>query len=159
MNKNKIIAILAIIIAILGWKQFSSPDKPTPVPAEKYTNTSENRPKATKDFEHTLQQAYQSRQNNLQIEGQGIVIKTLPDDNKGSKHQRFIIKLNSGQTLLVAHNIDLAPKIKNLRKSDTIGFYGEYEWSEQGGVIHWTHHDPAKRHEDGWLSHNGQIYQ
>ncbi|MCG5357315.1 DUF3465 domain-containing protein, partial [Acinetobacter seifertii] len=24
---------------------------------------------------------------------------------------------------------------------------------------HWTHHDPQNRHENGWLKHNGRIYQ
>lgn len=113
----------------------------------------------TADFEHILQQAYQNHQGNLQIQGSGRVIKTLPDDNQGSRHQRFIVKLASGQTLLFAHNIDLAPKIRGLKKGDTITFNGEYEWSEQGGVIHWMHKDPNRRHADGWLEHNGQRYE
>jgi hypothetical protein len=62
-------------------------------------------------------------------------------DNQGSRHQRFILKLNSSQTLLIAYNIDLAPKIKNLKVGDHVNFYGEYEWNSKGGVIHWTHHD------------------
>uniref|UniRef100_UPI0013C431E1 DUF3465 domain-containing protein n=1 Tax=Vibrio cholerae TaxID=666 RepID=UPI0013C431E1 len=57
-----------------------------------------------------LQQAYQSQQSDLQVQGFGQVVKVLPDDNDGSRHQKFILKLNSGQTLLVAHNIDLAPR-------------------------------------------------
>ncbi|ELF1354412.1 DUF3465 domain-containing protein, partial [Vibrio cholerae] len=56
-----------------------------------------------------LQQAYQSQQSDIQVQGFGQVAKVLPDDNDGSRHQKFILKLNSGQTLLVAHNIDLAP--------------------------------------------------
>ncbi|EKF9481643.1 DUF3465 domain-containing protein, partial [Vibrio cholerae] len=62
-----------------------------------------------------LQQAYQSQQSDLQVQGFGQVVKVLPDDNDGSRHQKFILKLNSGQTLLVAHNIDLASRIPNLK--------------------------------------------
>ena len=87
------------------------------------------------------------------------MIKVLPDDNKGSRHQRFILKLDSGQTLLIAHNIDLANKISPLRRGDQVEFNGEYEWTAEGGVVHWTHHDPNGRHVDGWLRHNGQVYQ
>ncbi|HGP6262788.1 TPA: DUF3465 domain-containing protein, partial [Vibrio cholerae O1] len=105
-----------------------------------------------------LQQAYQSQQSDLQVQGFGQVVKVLPDDNDGSKHQKFILKLNSGQTLLVAHNIDLAPRIPNLKVGDSVEFYGEYEWNKKGGVLHWTHKDPQNRHAHGWLKHNGQVY-
>ncbi|EGQ8616876.1 DUF3465 domain-containing protein, partial [Vibrio cholerae] len=104
-----------------------------------------------------LQQAYQSQQSDLQVQGFGQVVKVLPDDNDGSKHQKFILKLNSGQTLLVAHNIDLAPRIPNLKVGDSVEFYGEYEWNKKGGVLHWTHKDPQNRHAHGWLKHNGQV--
>ncbi|EKF9828471.1 DUF3465 domain-containing protein [Vibrio cholerae] len=106
-----------------------------------------------------LQQAYQSQQSDLQVQGFGQVVKVLPDDNDGSKHQKFILKLNSGQTLLVAHNIDLAPRIPNLKVGDSVEFYGEYEWNKKGGVLHWTHKDPQNRHAHGWLKHNGQLYE
>ncbi|WP_423839510.1 DUF3465 domain-containing protein [Vibrio cholerae] len=82
-----------------------------------------------------LQQAYKSQQSDLQVQGFGKVVKVLPDDNDGSKHQKFILKLNSGQTLLVAHNIDLAPRIPNLQVGDSVEFYGEYEWNKKGGVL------------------------
>lgn len=106
-----------------------------------------------------LQQAYEARQSNLQVQGDGQVIRILPDDNEGSRHQRFILRLGSSQTLLVAHNIDLAPRINSLAVGDTVEFFGEYEWNSQGGVMHWTHHDPNGRHVDGWLKHRGQIYR
>jgi len=107
----------------------------------------------------TLQTAYKNRQSGLQVEGKGTVIRLLSDDRDGSKHQRFIIKMNSGQTLLVAHNIDLSPRISGIRVGDTIEFYGEYEWNSKGGVIHWTHHDPNGVHIGGWLKSKGNTYQ
>jgi hypothetical protein len=103
--------------------------------------------------------AYASETSDLQVSSSGTVVKLLPDDNEGSRHQRFILKLSNNQTVLVAHNIDLAPKITSLRRGDIVEFNGEYEWNSKGGVIHWTHHDPAGQHQDGWLKHNGSIYE
>jgi hypothetical protein len=88
-----------------------------------------------------------------------MVIRILADDNDGSRHQRFILEMPSGQTVLIAHNIDLAPRVSSLSTGDTVAFYGEYESNSQGGVIHWTHHDPQGRHLAGWLEHNGRRYQ
>ncbi|MAY43141.1 MULTISPECIES: DUF3465 domain-containing protein [unclassified Neptuniibacter] len=106
-----------------------------------------------------IQSAYQNRRSNVQLKGNGTVIKILRDDNEGSRHQKFILRLSSGQTLLIAHNIDLAPRINSISDGDSVQFYGEYEWNDKGGVIHWTHHDPSGRHVGGWLKHNGRTYQ
>lgn len=106
-----------------------------------------------------IARAFSSHESNVQISGQGVVKKLLPDDNRGSRHQKFLLKLSSGHMLLVAHNIDLAPKINNLREGDAVQFYGEYEWNEKGGILHWTHRDPRGSHVDGWLQHQGQKYQ
>jgi hypothetical protein len=115
--------------------------------------------RASGSADAVLAAAFRDRQGDLQIEGAGTVVHVLPDDNKGSRHQRFLMDLDSGQTLLVAHNIDLAPRIEDLRKGDSVRFYGEYEWNDKGGVIHWTHHDPRGRHPDGWLEHKGRRYE
>ncbi len=103
--------------------------------------------------------AVENWRSGQQVRGEGVVSRVLSDDNEGSRHQRFILRLESGRTLLIAHNIDLAPRIGGLRVGDTVSFYGQYEWNEQGGVIHWTHHDPQGRHADGWLEHRGRRYQ
>lgn len=94
-----------------------------------------------------------------QVRGSGVVTRILPDDNDGSRHQRFILRIDSGRTLLIAHNIDLAPRIGSLREGDTVAFYGEYEPNDKGGVIHWTHRDPQGRHVGGWLEHKGRRYE
>jgi hypothetical protein len=106
-----------------------------------------------------LARAFRERRSNFQVTGAGTVVRLLADDNDGDRHQRFVLELESGQTLLVAHNIDLAPRIPNLVSGDRVSFFGEYEWNEQGGVIHWTHDDPAGRHVAGWLEHDGTRYQ
>ena len=113
----------------------------------------------SKNSDTVLQTAYKNRENNLQVKGTGVVYRTLPDDLYGSRHQNFLIHTSTGQTILVAHNIDLSRKINSLRPGDTIEFYGEYEWSQKGGVIHWTHQDPGGRHIGGWLKHQGITYQ
>jgi hypothetical protein len=75
----------------------------------------------------SLKSAYENHQSNVQVKGSGTVIRILKDDDKGSRHQKFILKLSSGQTILIAHNIDLAPRINSISKGDVIQFYGEYE--------------------------------
>ena len=114
---------------------------------------------ATQSADTTLDQAIRARARNVRVEGEGTVIKVLPDDTEGSRHQQFILRLDSGETILIAHNIDLAPGIPSLHKGDTVAFKGEYEWNSQGGVVHWTHHDPSGRHQAGWLRHNGIVYR
>lgn len=111
------------------------------------------------DSSKVIEAAFNNRQSDVQVQGQGRVVRILPDDNEGSRHQRFILELDNDLALLIAHNIDLAPRISELNKGDTVSFYGEYEWNSKGGVIHWTHNDPNHRHIDGWLKHRGRTYQ
>lgn len=106
-----------------------------------------------------LAEAYREHAADLEVEGRGTVVRLLKDDEDGSRHQRFIIRLDSGQTLLVAHNIDLAPRIPRLQVGDAVAFHGEYEWGQEGGTIHWTHRDPAGEHVSGWLRHGGRTYE
>jgi len=47
-------------------------------------------------------------------------------------------------------------RLDGLEKYD---FFGEYEWNDKGGVIHWTHDDPEEIHVNGWIFNNNVIYQ
>lgn len=118
----------------------------------------ERRPATTGDAD-PIGRAFASGTSDVQVEGEGSVTRLLPDDLDGGRHQRFILRLASGQTLLVAHNIDIAPRIDGLKEGDSVRFKGEYVWNEKGGVIHWTHHDPKGRHVTGWVKHNGKTFK
>jgi Protein of unknown function (DUF3465) len=103
--------------------------------------------------------AFANRTSGVQVEGEGAVLRLLSDDLNEPRHQRFIVELASGQTLLVTHNIDIAPRIAELEVGDRVSFNGEYVWNEKGGVIHWTHHDPRGRHVPGWVKHKNRTYK
>lgn len=157
MNNRKLFRIISFLIALtLGYlgttyfgknNQPSQPNQGSVENASTYSNSS---------IPSTSTENFTDKSV---VEGKGAVIKILKDDNNGSRHQRFILRLDSGQTVLVAHNIDLAPRVEMLNEDDTIIFKGEYVSNDKGGVIHWTHRDPQGRHEDGWLKRNGKIYQ
>ena len=106
-----------------------------------------------------LRAALTEQKSGRQVTGEGTVTKLLADDNESDRHQRFILTLPSGQTLLVAHNIDVAPRVASLKPGDSVAFNGVYEWNAKGGLIHWTHRDPSGRHQAGWLKHGGRTYQ
>jgi hypothetical protein len=106
-----------------------------------------------------VQDAFIRQVGGVQVELTGRVIKLLPDDNEGARHQRFIVTIENGMTLLVAHNIDLAPRVDKVAVGDIVVLNGVYEWNAKGGVIHWTHHDPQGKHAAGWIRHAGKLYQ
>src|SRR3569832_535480 len=56
------------------------------------------------DGDSRIAAAYRDQISGLIVETSGVVARVLPDDNQGSRHQRFILRLRSGQTVLVSHN-------------------------------------------------------
>lgn len=92
------------------------------------------------------------------IEVTGFVKRLLSDDNDGSRHQRFILDIGSGGTLLIAHNIDLVQRVP-LGLGDRVRLRGMYEWNDLGGLVHWTHHDPLGVEDGGWIRYRARIYK
>jgi hypothetical protein len=154
-------ALMAFSIASI---LFASCDRGAPVPIDEPATVvvdigedSALSARATSDA--TLAQAFSSQATSLQVLVRGTVTKVLSDDVSGDKHQRFIVKLSNGQTLLVAHNIDIAPRVPNIKANTIVYAYGEYEWNAEGGVVHWTHRDPSGAHKAGWIQYFGETYQ
>jgi hypothetical protein len=103
--------------------------------------------------------AYAARRIDVPVTGAGRVTRVLGDDSLGDRHQRFILELRPGHSVLIAHNIDLAPRVEPLAVGDAVEFRGIYEWNDKGGIVHWTHHDPQGQHDPGWLKHRGRTYE
>lgn len=106
-----------------------------------------------------IAEAYGAHRNLPQVQGSGIVVKVLKDDTNGLQHQKFLLKVSDNITILIAHNIDLAPRVDDIHEGDTVGFKGEYIYTPKGGTVHWTHKDPRGNHAAGWLEHNGKKYE
>ena len=106
----------------------------------------------------TFAQALAEGRSDVPVSQSGTVTKVLADDNDGSRHQKFILRISNGQTLLFAHNIDIAPRVPDLAVGQVVAFKGIYEWNNQGGVVHWTHRDPSGSHATGWLWRDGNIW-
>ena len=106
-----------------------------------------------------IMRAFTNHARDVRVDGSGSVARVLRDDNQGARHQRFLVRLPTGQSVLIVHNIDIAPRVENLRVGDEIEFEGEYVWNDQGGLVHWTHHDPSGQHRPGWVKHAGHEYQ
>jgi hypothetical protein len=109
---------------------------------------------ATAAAEH----AFRDHRSGLMVTAEGVVDRILSDDTQGSHHQRFILRLASGQTLLVTHNVDLAPRVPGLVVGSPVTLHGQYEWNDKGGLVHWTHKDPKGTHEPGWIEFAGKRY-
>ena len=162
------LGVLALLLVArqMGWVPESGGEPATPsgIPAHGGAETTpETTPAATSArvpaSTGEIERLFADGRSDEMVEDEGRVIAVLPDDNHGSRHQRLIVELASGHTVLIAHNIDLAPRIRDVRKGDRLRFRGEFEWNDRGGVIHWTHHDPAGRHPGGWLRHDGETYE
>ncbi len=106
----------------------------------------------------TPQVAFNEKRDGAWVVGTGTVERILRDDTKAPRHQRFVVEIVPGQTMLVAHNIDFAPRVP-LKPGDTIAFRGEYVWNVQGGVLHWTHRDKRDKNAGGWIVWKGQNFR
>ena len=157
MKKILVVTVIGIVIGIAFYQwSFNNNNASASVNNSNVVTESNVTANSTHD---SAEVAYQNRRSNVQVNGTGTVIKLLNDENKGSRHQKFILRLGSGQTILIAHNSDLALRIHSISQGDQVDFYGEYEWNDRGGVVHWTHRDPNGYHFGGWLKHQGRTYQ
>ncbi len=168
MNRQTRRLLAAILVLGLGWLAqqagfdlgaWRTSEAPAAArgaePARRLDGDSGSDRPARSDGSRRIEEAFARRESGFMVTLDARVVKNLRDDLDGSRHQRFLVELDSGRTLLVAHNIDLADRL-DLRENGRVRLRGQYEWNEKGGVIHWTHHDPEGRHPGGWIEAAGR---
>src|SRR5205814_4074603 len=101
----KRIQFAAVVVGALLWAGCGSPVQ----------SSGQNRGAAGDD--NQIGRAFKNRTSNVQVEGEGSVTRILADDLAGSRHQRFVVRLASGQTVLIAHNIDIALRVAGLQET------------------------------------------
>ncbi len=106
-------------------------------------------------------QAYREHLTHVWVEDSGTVTRFLREDTKRPRHERFVVRIDGADdlTVMIAHNIDLAPRVP-CKRGDAVSFRGEYIWSEQGGIVHWTHRDPqGGKNSGGWIRWRDFVYR
>jgi uncharacterized protein DUF3465 len=154
------IAALLVLLAVVSYAfGRSRAQRAEPVPNPAGQPVAPPAPPAPSSTDAAILAAIEGHRSRVWGVAAGTVERLLEDDRKGIPHQRFIIRIETGTTILVDYNLDLAPRITPLDVGDSVVVRGEYHWSGQGGRIHWVHRDPSGAPGGGWLRVRGRLYQ
>jgi hypothetical protein len=117
-------------------------------------------PAATAADNAAVKAAFERRAENVELTASGAIDRVLSDqDGPSGRHERFIVRLpDVGMTVLVEHNLSIAPRVP-VAVGEPIVVHGEYVWNAQGGLLHFTHHDPDRSHEGGYIMYGGRRYE
>lgn len=153
--------ILAGVAAVFGLKDRSSDQ--VNVKNNQSTVSSQQHVSArvdSKNENYQIIHAIESKQELDFVEVKNArVIKLLRADNRGARHQRWIMQLSSGHTITAVYNIDLSEKIP-LEVDATMDLAGQLVFGDKkhDPILHWIHADPQKRRRDGYVIYNGKTY-
>jgi hypothetical protein len=78
--------------------------------------------------------------------------------NTHAEHEAFEVRADDGHQVEIVDNVSLAPRVPVL-PGDRIRVQGVLvPEARRGPLVHWTHHDPAHRHLDGFIELRGRLY-
>jgi hypothetical protein len=141
-----IITVLALICVVVRTNNVLIP------------KTSAQAPALVNQGDQEVLNAQSAHMVNVPVTVSARILKILREDIEGTPHQKFLIILSNGSTVLIAHNIQMAPQVP-IQEGTFVTIHGDYIWNSKGGLIHWTHHSDAPKHGDGWIDYNGRRYQ
>ena len=93
------------------------------VTGNSYDGNNDDIPLSSDDI---ILQLYEQQDSGTWVSGSGTVTRLLADDTQGDAHQRFLLELANGHSLIIVHNIDIAPRLEGIAVGDTVRFHGEY---------------------------------
>ncbi len=155
------IVVLLAILAVTWWLENRKPGQSPsggPSATRDAPGNGSPRAEAPPQGDGALAQAIRAKRSGVWVEGEGMIVHLLPDDRIAPRHQLCLVELAGGHTIKISHNVDLAPNVR-WKKGREIEFRGRFEWTDKGGVVHWTHHDPQGRKPGGWLRYEGKTYR
>jgi hypothetical protein len=155
------IAVFCAVTALFGCADRPVPDPRTAEAARTGARSASGPADVRLTSPERIESAFENREENVPVTVAGTVVRILKDerDGVGSDHQRFIIRLADGRTVLIVHNIDVAPRVSGLSAGSEVTVRGEYVWNPKGGLIHWTHRDPDGSHGGGWIRFGGRTIE
>jgi hypothetical protein len=147
-----LIALIACCIVISGCAnaQTQAPEAPSK------DQTGKQSPSTSGDAEAIRAQQLQLVKVPLKVTA--TVKKMLRYDDRGLPHEKFLLVLSNGSTILVAHNTKMAPYVP-IQAGDIVTVSGEFIWNDKGGLIHWTHHTDTPNHVGGYIEFKGKRYE
>lgn len=102
---------------------------------------------------------YNSQRGGVFVESVGRIVKILDDQITPYPAQVILIRLSSGQKLIIKHDINLGSALPTLKKAEALQFKGIYKWNDRGGMILSTHKNNDFPKHSGWLKYDDKIYQ
>jgi len=105
-----------------------------------------------------LERAYHDQRSDFMAEVSGTVVRILAADPNRPRAQEFVIRLQNGLTLTVVHDKHDGGEVP-AAIGDAVTVRGKYKWSETGGSLQNTQHDPSIERRHGFIEHDGKRYQ
>lgn len=98
-------------------------------------------------------------QRSAKVSAQGHLIRRLPEQLSPYRAQLFLVRLTSGQKLIIKHDIEMGEALPDIKKGALLFFKGLYKWNRKGGFIIFTTQKNRENNLSGWLKYKEITYQ
>jgi hypothetical protein len=104
-----------------------------------------------------LAAAFENRISGFRVRLRGEVVEIFRHYVHSREKQEFVVRLDSGQTVLIIHNKTFARPVPRLRLGNRVSVMGRYRWNNEGGYVDQTN-TLSCGCKFGWIRRNGKKY-